>query len=76
MPAAISPDWTPDRIRALRKRLGMTQEAFARELGYSGGRRVAELETTAEWGKGASGPVSRLLDHLDARGPLENARNE
>lgn len=70
MPTVTVPDWTPDRIRALRKRLGMTQEAFAEEMGYSSAQRVAELETEAEWGRGASGPVSRLLDHLDARGPL------
>lgn len=63
-------EWTPERIRALRKRLGLTQKQMATELGYSGGRRVAELETDAEWGSSASGPVSKLLDHLDRRGPL------
>ena len=64
-------DWTPERVRALRKRLGLTQAEMARELGYSGNTRIAELETDADWGRAVSGPVGRLLDHLDQRGPLE-----
>ena len=62
--------WLPARIRSLRKRLGLTQAEMAAHLGYSSGRRVAELESEAEWGKPASGPVTKVLDHLDAHGPL------
>ena len=60
-------DWTPERIRALRKRLGMTQDDFAAALGYSRKQSVSDLEN----GKmEPSGPAAELLRHLDAHGPL------
>ncbi|HEX8386031.1 MAG TPA: helix-turn-helix transcriptional regulator [Rubricoccaceae bacterium] len=60
-------DWTPERIRALRLRLHLDQEAFADALGFGSSSRVSELENGK---RKPSGSVSRVLDHLDARGPL------
>ena len=60
-------DWTPERIRALRKRHKLSQEAFAPHLGFSSKSRVSELET------GASAPsdqVVLLLEHINAHGLL------
>jgi transcriptional regulator with XRE-family HTH domain len=37
-------DWTADRVRALRQHLGLTQKAFAEELGTEQ-QRVSEWET-------------------------------
>ena len=36
--------WTPDRIRQLRKRLGLTQAEFADELGYKRYQTISEFE--------------------------------
>ena len=56
-------EWTPERIRALRKHVGMTQPELAQYLGYGeGGQvRVSDMERGVQ---GASGPVGRLLDLL------------
>ncbi len=54
--------WTREAIRALRKRLGMTQKAFAEELGYSRYISVTELE---RGDYSPSGPAKRLLDMLE-----------
>ena len=60
-------DWTPERIRALRKRLGLTQDEFAEAMGYGSNSRISELEN----GKvEPTGPVAKLLDHLDSHGVL------
>ena len=37
-------EWTPERIRALRKAMGLTQPQFAEQLGYERFRTVTELE--------------------------------
>ena len=37
-------EWTPERIRALRKAMGLTQPHFAKRLGYERFRTVTELE--------------------------------
>jgi DNA-binding transcriptional regulator YiaG len=50
-------DWQPARIRALRLRLGDSQEAFAARLG-------TRQQTVSEWERGASAPrrmARRLL---------------
>ena len=60
-------DWTPEKIKDLRARLGMTQGEFAEAMGYGSNTRVSELENGR---REPSGPASRLLDHLDARGAL------
>ena len=56
-------EWTPENIRFLRKRLGMTQQELGDFLGYSQPQiRVSELE------RGARNPgraVQRLLDMLE-----------
>ena len=54
--------WTPENIKALRKRLGLTQKEFAEELGYARRESVAELE---KGDYGPSGPTQRLLDMLE-----------
>lgn len=62
--------WTPEAIRALRKRLGMTQKAFADELGYSRYISVTELE---RGDYSPSGPAQRLLDMLEKQASAEDA---
>lgn len=50
-------DWRPELIRALRVRLGDSQEAFAARLG-------TRQQTVSEWERGASAPrrmARRLL---------------
>lgn len=54
--------WTPETIRAFRKRLGMTQGELADALGYSRRISVTELERGSY---GPSGPAQRLLDMLE-----------
>ncbi len=54
--------WTPEAIRAFRKRLGMTQGELADALGYSRRISVTELERGSY---GPSGPAQRLLDMLE-----------
>ena len=66
-PPALATDWTPDKIRALRKRLKMTQAEFASALGFSRRGSVTELES-GEFEP--SGSTAELLRHLDAHGPL------
>ena len=64
--------WNPESIRALRKRLGYTQDEFAEALGYSRKQSVSDLEN----GKmEPSGPALRLLDHLEQRGDLPRAES-
>jgi transcriptional regulator with XRE-family HTH domain len=60
-------EWTPERIKALRKRLGLDQAEFADLLGYGASQRVSELEKGK---RGATGPTARLLDYVDAYGVL------
>ena len=60
--------WTPDRIRALRVRLGLNQTDMAARLGSAaaaGGRQVwlSRLEAGQ---RVPSGPVCVILDQLDA----------
>jgi len=71
--ALLFVDWTPDRIRALRDRLGFNQTRMARALGYSSKQRVSELENGA---REPSGAVLRLLDYLDEYGALPERRGE
>jgi len=70
MPAVLTAaraDWTPDRIRALRKRLGWSQTVMAGALGYERQASVSDLET----GKmEPSGPVVVLLDLINAHDGL------
>ena len=37
-------EWTPERIRALRHAMGLTQPQFAERLGYERFRTITELE--------------------------------
>ncbi len=57
--------WTPDRLKKLRKRFGETQEQFAKRFRIS-------FYTLRFWEQGQgepSGPVTVLLEQLDAAGP-------
>ncbi len=57
-------NWTPERIKALRKHLGMNQAQMGENLGYSerGAQvRVSDLERGEAR---VSGAVSRVLDLL------------
>jgi DNA-binding transcriptional regulator YiaG len=49
-------EWTPEQVRALRARLGLSQEAFARRIG-------TRQQTISEWETGARRPrrMSRRL---------------
>ena len=62
----VDTKWTPERIRALRNKLGLTQAELAERLGlptYGGSApRVADLESGR---RRPSGPVVRLLDMLE-----------
>jgi DNA-binding XRE family transcriptional regulator len=63
--------WPPEAVRSLRRRLGYNQTEMADALGYTRYQSVSDLET----GKiEASGPVARVLDHLDAHGDLVDRR--
>ena len=55
--------WTPENIKALRKRLGLNQTEFGQQLGYAQPQvRISELER-GEMKPG--GAVMLLLDMLD-----------
>jgi DNA-binding transcriptional regulator YiaG len=50
--------WSPDAIRALRDRLGMTQADFADRLG-------AKVTTVSRWETGVTHPQPVFRDQLD-----------
>jgi DNA-binding transcriptional regulator YiaG len=62
--------WTPSRIRALRRRLGLTQAEFARELGV-------RQQTVSEWETGQYGPRGASVRVLglfaEAHAPYDDA---
>ncbi|MEM1094960.1 MAG: helix-turn-helix transcriptional regulator [Bacteroidota bacterium] len=37
-------EWTPDRVKGLRKHLGLTQEQFAEKLGYQRRGTISDFE--------------------------------
>src|SRR3984893_18793651 len=58
----IYPPPSPDQVRALRARLGLTQEQFARRFGFT-------LDTVQQYEQGRrrpSGPASTLLRVIEA----------
>jgi len=48
---------SPERIKSLRQRLGLSQKAFAKQLGVS-------LRTVQRWERGESKPSKMALFHL------------
>lgn len=50
------PDWNPERVLALRARLGESQQAFAERVG-------TRQQTISEWERGASRPA-RMAQRL------------
>lgn len=68
MSFALAPDrWTPDAVRALRERLGMTQEDFAREAGVT-------HSTVIRWENDHAAPSKLAMFRLDALSALERSR--
>ena len=58
----VGEEWTPDRVRDLRRSLNMTQREFAHLLNVS-------LSTVRSWEQGQRvpfGPTTRLLDLVEA----------
>jgi DNA-binding transcriptional regulator YiaG len=65
VPEPESQDMTPETIKALRRRLGMTQEEFAHEVGLETRGAVARLESTDPGvNRAPTGPLLRLLERL------------
>ncbi len=58
-------DWTPERVKALRSRLGLSQTAFAEALGFTRHASVLDLE---KGNTTATGATARLLDVIEAGG--------
>jgi putative transcriptional regulator len=56
---AVHPPPSPDRVRALRARLGLTQAQFARRFGFP-------LDTVQQGRRRPSGPASTLLRVIEA----------
>lgn len=50
-------EWTPDEIKALRKRLKLTQKQFAAEVGV-------HVVTVIRWEKGGFNPSGLALEKL------------
>ena len=62
---AVYPPPSPDEVRALRARLGLTQAQFARRFGFT-------LDTVYQYEEGyprPSGPASTLLRFIAAETP-------
>ena len=57
---AAKPHWTAERVAALRARLGLTQAAFAEELGVRQ-QTVSEWETGMYRPRGASARLLSLI---------------
>ena len=58
--------WNPDRIKALRTSLGLSQSDFADALGLSRTASVTDLE---KGNSTATGSTARMLDAIEAHGP-------
>ena len=55
-------EWTPERIRQLRKAFGETQKEFADRLGFGSAVRVVEIENDR---RPVSPRIHRLLDLIE-----------
>lgn len=55
-------EWTPERIRQLRKACGATQKEFAVRLGFGSAVRVVEIENDR---RPVSPRIERLLDMIN-----------
>lgn len=63
--------WTPEKIKALRKRLGLNQSAMAERLGYTRQQTVSDLEK----GNHPPGPqVEIILGYLLAEADAADAQ--
>lgn len=69
-----APAWTPDRIKALRRRLRLRQDEFAHLLGYGDRRQsVSDLERGETK---PTGTVTVLLDLIDQFDGLPSRQRE
>ena len=59
---AISPLHTPEQVRALRARLGLSQAQFARRFGFT----LATVQQYVQGRRRPSGPASTLLRVIEA----------
>ncbi len=62
MPEVVAPSLSPERIRALRARLGLSQSQFARRFGFT-------IDTVQQYEQGCrrpSGPAAALLRVIEA----------
>jgi DNA-binding XRE family transcriptional regulator len=66
-------EWSGERIRALRRRLGWTQEQMASALGYGHARSVSALENEYP-GMRPSRAVRVLLDLIDQHDGLPSRK--
>lgn len=57
MNTQVAMKWTPERIRSLRRKMGVTQAAMGQRLGYRRRESIADLEA----GKHEPNPQAQLL---------------
>jgi DNA-binding transcriptional regulator YiaG len=72
VPPVPPEDWTPKRIKALRKRLGMTQGTFGTELfDYSASVAQPKVSHLESGDYKPSAAVRRTLQRLEAKADQE-----
>lgn len=59
--------WPPERIKAIRKNLSLTQKAFAQEVGV-------HVVTVIRWEGGGFKPSGLALQHLERLASLAESR--
>lgn len=59
--------WPPERIKAIRKNLSLTQKAFAKEVGV-------HVVTVIRWEGGGFKPSGLALQHLERLASLAESR--
>ena len=60
--------WTPERFRALRKRMGLSQTKMAERLGFSRYQTVSDIERGEQ---AITATTALLLDVLEQQAPAE-----
>ncbi len=62
--------WTPERFRALRKRLRLSQTEMAERLGFSRYQTVSDIERGQQ---AITATAALVLDMLEEQAPAEDA---
>lgn len=65
LPAPPAENWTADKVRELRTRLGWTQAKLADALGYEHRRSVSEIEGDRRKPSGSARVLLELIDSHD-----------